>query len=120
MDFIRCHYISSSELITPNTLLSWSKNLHIIVLHNKEYSSRNFLAIFSTLINTCHSLFVFTVPHVEILDERGSTTPEKYYKAGSTIELQCVISKIPQPSSYITWRHNTRLLNYDTSRGGIR
>ncbi|XP_046803139.1 hemicentin-1 [Lucilia cuprina] len=59
------------------------------------------------------------VPHVEILDERGSTTPEKYYKAGSTIELQCVISKIPQPSSYITWRHNTRLLNYDTSRGGI-
>ena len=65
-------------------------------------------------------LLVFTVPHVEILDERGSTTPEKYYKAGSTIELQCVISKIPQPTSYITWRHNTRLLNYDTSRGGIR
>lgn len=61
-----------------------------------------------------------TVPHVEILDERGSTTPEKYYKAGSTIELQCVISKIPQPSSYITWRHGTRMLNYDTSRGGIR
>ncbi|KAI9589599.1 hemicentin-1 [Glossina fuscipes] len=59
------------------------------------------------------------VPHVEILDERGSTTPEKYYKAGSTIELQCVISKIPQPSSYITWRHGTRMLNYDTSRGGI-
>ncbi|XP_073835295.1 defective proboscis extension response 14 [Musca autumnalis] len=59
------------------------------------------------------------VPHVEILDERGSSTPEKYYKAGSTIELQCVISKIPQPTTYITWRHNTRLLNYDTSRGGI-
>uniref|UniRef100_A0A1I8N952 Uncharacterized protein n=1 Tax=Musca domestica TaxID=7370 RepID=A0A1I8N952_MUSDO len=59
------------------------------------------------------------VPHVEILDERGSSTPEKYYKAGSTIELQCVISKIPQPTSYITWRHNTRLLNYDSSRGGI-
>ncbi|XP_017085342.1 fibroblast growth factor receptor 3 isoform X2 [Drosophila eugracilis] len=59
------------------------------------------------------------VPHVEILDERGSATPEKYYKAGSTIELQCVISKIPHPSSYITWRHGPRLLNYDTSRGGI-
>ncbi|XP_034118580.1 fibroblast growth factor receptor 3 isoform X1 [Drosophila sulfurigaster albostrigata] len=59
------------------------------------------------------------VPHVEILDERGSATPEKYYKAGSTIELQCVISKIPHPSSYITWRHGVRLLNYDTSRGGI-
>lgn len=119
-------YIFSSELITPNTLLSWSKNLHIIFLHNKDYASRNLqrnfqtCPFFSTLINTCHSLFVFTVPHVEILDERGSTTPEKYYKAGSTIELQCVISKIPQPSSYITWRHNTRLLNYDTSRGGIR
>lgn len=66
------------------------------------------------------SLLSFTVPHVEILDERGSTTPEKYYKAGSTIELQCVITKIPQPTSYITWRHNVRSLNYDTSRGGIR
>ncbi|KAL5276713.1 hypothetical protein ACFFRR_002125 [Megaselia abdita] len=59
------------------------------------------------------------VPKVEIVDERGTSTPEKYYKAGSTIELQCVISKIPQPTSYITWMHGTRMLNYDTSRGGI-
>jgi len=50
----------------------------------------------------------------------GDLLLQKYYKAGSTIELQCVISKIPHPSSYITWRHGLRLLNYDTSRGGIR
>ncbi|XP_055915019.1 neurotrimin [Eupeodes corollae] len=59
------------------------------------------------------------VPHVQIVDERGSSTPEKYYKTGSTIELQCDITKIPQPSSYITWKHGNRMLNYDTSRGGI-
>lgn len=69
---------------------------------------------------TSKNLYNLAVPHVEILDERDSATPEKYYKAGSTIELKCVISKIPQPSSYITWQHGKRMLNYDTSRGGIR
>lgn len=69
------------------------------------------------------SLFLFVsfpVPRVEIVDERGLRTPDKFYKAGSTIELKCVISKIPQPTSYVTWKHGLRMLNYDTSRGGIR
>jgi hypothetical protein len=57
---------------------------------------------------------------VEIVDERGLATPDKFYKSGSTIELKCVISKIPQPTSYVNWKHGSRLLNYDTSRGGIR
>lgn len=60
------------------------------------------------------------VPRVEIVDERGLSTPDKYYKAGSTIELKCIISKVPQPTSYVTWKHGVRMLNYDTSRGGIR
>lgn len=64
--------------------------------------------------------FLFSVPRVEIVDERGLRTPDKFYKAGSTIELKCVISKIPQPTSYVTWKHGLRMLNYDTSRGGIR
>lgn len=60
------------------------------------------------------------VPKVEIVDERGLRTSDKFYKSGSTIELKCVISKIPQPTSYVTWKHGLRMLNYDTSRGGIR
>ncbi|PSN34051.1 hypothetical protein C0J52_28142, partial [Blattella germanica] len=64
-------------------------------------------------------LFV-AVPKVEIVDERGESIPDKFYKAGSTIELKCVISQVPQPSSYVTWKHGQRMLNYDTSRGGIR
>lgn len=60
------------------------------------------------------------VPRVEIVDERGLSTPDKYYKAGSTIELKCVISNVPQPTSYVTWKHGDRMLNYDTRRGGIR
>lgn len=62
------------------------------------------------------------VPRVEIVDERSGlrTSNDKIYKSGSTIELKCVISKIPQPTSYVTWKHGLRMLNYDTSRGGIR
>lgn len=60
------------------------------------------------------------VPRVEIVDERGLSTPDKYYKAGSTIELKCMISNVPQPTSYVTWKHGEQMLNYDTRRGGIR
>ncbi|XP_065095573.1 peroxidasin [Ochlerotatus camptorhynchus] len=62
---------------------------------------------------------IVVVPRVEIVDERGLATIDKFYKAGSTIELKCIISKVPQPTSYVTWKHGMRMLNYDTSRGGI-
>ncbi|XP_058817865.1 zwei Ig domain protein zig-8 [Topomyia yanbarensis] len=62
---------------------------------------------------------IVVVPKVEIVDERGVATVDKFYKAGSTIELKCIISKVPQPTSYVTWKHGLRMLNYDTSRGGI-
>lgn len=61
-----------------------------------------------------------TVPRVEIVDEHGATAGDKFYKAGSTIELKCVVSNIPQPTGYVTWRHGSRTLNYDITRGGIR
>uniref|UniRef100_A0A182XHY2 Ig-like domain-containing protein n=1 Tax=Anopheles quadriannulatus TaxID=34691 RepID=A0A182XHY2_ANOQN len=54
-----------------------------------------------------------------IIDERGQATLDKFYKPGSTIELKCIISRVPQPTSYVTWKHGMRMLNYDTSRGGI-
>lgn len=93
-------------------------------------SSHLFRANYHLTGNSSLSLFICfsaanqfvwsAVPRVEIVDERGLSTPDKYYKAGSTIELKCVISKVPQPTSYVTWKHGVRMLNYDTSRGGIR
>ncbi|XP_052889859.1 zwei Ig domain protein zig-8 [Anopheles moucheti] len=62
---------------------------------------------------------IVVVPRVEIIDERGQATLDKFYKPGSTIELKCIISRVPQPTSYVTWKHGMRMLNYDTSRGGI-
>ncbi|EZA51738.1 uncharacterized protein LOC105282517 [Ooceraea biroi] len=70
------------------------------------------------LIRTVH--LAVSVPKVEIVDEHGATAGDKFYKAGSTIELKCVVSNIPQPTGYVTWRHGSRTLNYDTIRGGIR
>lgn len=69
---------------------------------------------------TTHRLLSPAVPRVQIVDEGGLPTPDKYYKAGSTIELKCVLSNVPQPTSYVTWKHGDRMLNYDTRRGGIR
>lgn len=63
---------------------------------------------------------VYVVPQILIEDERGLTTPEKFYKEGSTIELKCIIEKIPKRPNYVTWKHGNKMLNYDISRGGIR
>ncbi|XP_033207106.1 uncharacterized protein LOC117166852 [Belonocnema kinseyi] len=69
------------------------------------------------LIRTVH--LGVSVPKVEIVDEHGATAGDKFYKAGSTIELKCVVSKVPNPTGYVTWMHGSRMLNYDTTRGGI-
>ncbi|XP_014209886.1 uncharacterized protein LOC106640377 [Copidosoma floridanum] len=71
------------------------------------------------LIRTVH--LTVSVPRVEIVDEHGAKTAgDKFYKAGSTIELKCVISKVASPqNNNVLWIHGTRTLNYDTVRGGI-
>lgn len=86
-------------------------NITKILSYAHTFDERKFL---------CSFLASFTVPKVEIVDERGVKTSDKFYKSGSTIELKCVISRVPQPTSYVTWKHGLRMLNYDTSRGGIR
>ncbi|CAD0205759.1 unnamed protein product [Chrysodeixis includens] len=59
------------------------------------------------------------VPKVEIVDERGRPLQDKFYKEGSIIELRCVVSEVPQPTRQVNWKHGSRLLNYDTKRGGV-
>ncbi|CAH2058045.1 unnamed protein product, partial [Iphiclides podalirius] len=59
------------------------------------------------------------VPKVEIIDERGRPLQDKFYKEGSIIELRCIVSEVPQPSRQVNWKHGSRLLNYDTKRGGV-
>ena len=65
--------------------------------------------------------FIFSVPEIEIVDERDKSVKEKYYKGGSTIELKCVVRQVvDRAPEYIIWHHEDRMLNYDTERGGIR
>jgi len=83
-----------------------------VLIRRKKLSSEFILQIF--LQHDC------TVPSVEMVDDHGRVIEEKIYKTGSTIELKCVVSKVPGPTANVMWRHGLRLLNYDTSRGGIR
>uniref|UniRef100_A0A8D8SUX1 Limbic system-associated membrane protein n=2 Tax=Cacopsylla melanoneura TaxID=428564 RepID=A0A8D8SUX1_9HEMI len=62
---------------------------------------------------------IVVVPEMDIADERGVSIKNKYYNSGSTIELKCTITKIPHPNHFIVWTHGSRVLNYDTTRGGI-
>ncbi|XP_014288239.2 opioid-binding protein/cell adhesion molecule-like, partial [Halyomorpha halys] len=67
-----------------------------------------------------YSIYVHVVvPELEIKDERDIPIKNKFYNSGSTIELRCLIVRVPQPTQFILWRHNSTILNYDTTRGGI-
>ncbi|KFM81311.1 hypothetical protein X975_09141, partial [Stegodyphus mimosarum] len=46
--------------------------------------------------------------------------PNLYIQSGSTINLTCIITESTSPPVYVFWYHDDRMINYDSSRGGIR
>ncbi|XP_057330154.1 uncharacterized protein LOC130670717 isoform X2 [Microplitis mediator] len=60
-------------------------------------------------------------PSVQIVDAAGDPLRDKYYEADSTIELLCVVRHMAMQVQYsvVQWLHGNRILNYDTTRGGI-
>ncbi|XP_041980786.1 uncharacterized protein LOC121734321 [Aricia agestis] len=57
-------------------------------------------------------------PQVWVVDEAGGPLLEKYYEAESTLALVCRARHVDTPA-VLTWLHEGRALNSDTSRGGI-
>ncbi|XP_022915380.1 limbic system-associated membrane protein-like isoform X2 [Onthophagus taurus] len=54
-----------------------------------------------------------TAPEIKISDESGRTATERYYKAGSALELTCLASQIggPMEEHPISWKHGDRTLS---------
>lgn len=48
-----------------------------------------------------------TAPEVVIMDEKHHETSERYYKAGSAVELTCLATHIESPTDSVTWRLGT-------------
>lgn len=42
---------------------------------------------------------------------------EKVFRAGTSVQLVCVIRDVTQPPSFIFWYHNKRMINYDQGDG---
>ncbi|XP_034833289.1 zwei Ig domain protein zig-8-like [Maniola hyperantus] len=57
-------------------------------------------------------------PQVWVVDEAGGPLQEKYYEAESTLALMCRARHVETPV-VLTWLHEGRALNADTTRGGI-
>ncbi|CAH2049565.1 unnamed protein product, partial [Iphiclides podalirius] len=57
-------------------------------------------------------------PQVWVVDEAGAPLSEKYYEAESTLALVCRARHVDSPA-VLTWIHEGRALNADTTRGGI-
>lgn len=85
-----------------------------------RFRDKHDVAIIGNSILAITIYYFLSAPVVEIIDERGANVGEKFYKTGSTIELRCTISQMPQAQTFILWQHGDHMLNYDTSRGGIR
>ncbi|XP_049836254.1 uncharacterized protein LOC126281380 isoform X1 [Schistocerca gregaria] len=65
------------------------------------------------------SYLLVQTPEVMIVDEQGHQVHDKFYEAESTIQLSCLVRHVSMTSSVVTWLHGDRVLNYDTTRGGI-
>ncbi|XP_023218798.1 neurotrimin-like [Centruroides sculpturatus] len=46
-------------------------------------------------------------------------SPDLYVKTGSSINLTCIIIQSSQPPAFVFWYHNSKVINYDSSRGEI-
>ncbi|XP_048484498.1 uncharacterized protein LOC105393007 isoform X1 [Plutella xylostella] len=57
-------------------------------------------------------------PQVWVVDEAGAPLLEKYYEAESTLALVCRARDVDTPA-VLTWLHEGKALNADTTRGGI-
>lgn len=55
-----------------------------------------------------------------IVDEHGDPLQEKYYETDSTLQLACIVRNVLMTSSVVYWKHGEQILNYDTTRGGVR
>lgn len=50
-------------------------------------------------------------PEVRIVDEKGHHISERYYKAGSHVELSCYAAQIQSPEDTLTWWQANTLLS---------
>lgn len=60
-----------------------------------------------------HFITIFTAPQVQVMDESGRVISERYYKAGSSLELTCSASQIGGGADNISiaWKHGERTLS---------
>lgn len=56
--------------------------------------------------------FIFTAPKLKIVDESGRQVTERYYKAGSTLELTCLATQVGGSGDDhpLTWRYGDSTL----------
>jgi len=47
-------------------------------------------------------------------------SPDMFVRAGSLINLTCVISRAPEPPAFVFWYHNDRMINYDMDESSAR
>lgn len=40
-------------------------------------------------------------------------SPDMFVRAGSSLNLTCIISKSPELPAFVFWYHNERMINYD-------
>ncbi|XP_068213090.1 limbic system-associated membrane protein-like isoform X2 [Palaemon carinicauda] len=45
--------------------------------------------------------------------------PDMHINKGSTINLTCIVEFSPEPPEFIYWHHNSKIISYDSARGGV-
>lgn len=64
-------------------------------------------------IDKLHVTVIIVAPQVKVMDESGRVISERYYKAGSSLELTCSALQIGGgvENISIAWKHGERTLS---------
>nr|CAD7413206.1 unnamed protein product [Timema cristinae] len=54
-------------------------------------------------------------PQVLIMDENNHEVQDRYYKAGSSVELSCLATQVEEPGDVVSWRHGDTLITMGVS-----
>ena len=58
-------------------------------------------------------------PVVMILDENSHEVSERYYKAGSALELTCIVIQVEEPEDPVSWYHGDATLSKGITYGSL-
>ncbi|XP_067127854.1 tyrosine-protein kinase receptor TYRO3-like [Centruroides vittatus] len=85
-----------------------------------KYTQKRDAGIYECQVSTEPKMSLSIMLNVVVARASIPEGPNLYIQSGSTINLTCIITESTTPPVFVFWYHDDRMINYDSTRGGIK